>query len=488
MKENSLSYDAIVVGSGPNGLSAAIAMQQAGLSVLLVEGKENIGGGLRTTELTLPGYLHDVCSAVHPMALASPFFSSLPLQQHGLVYINPKFPAAHPLQDGAAAILYKSLFDTANSLGPDRQIYLDLISPLVQDWEKLVGNILSPLRLPQYPKALAKFGINALQSATMIARRFSTEKAKALWGGMAAHSIQPLDNLATAGIGMVLSTVGHIHGWPIPKGGSQSIARALESYFVSLGGTVQTGFMIADLNQLPSAKTILLDVTPRQLQKIADKSLSRFYNWQLDNYRYGMGVFKVDWALSEPVPFTSPDVRKAGTIHLGNTFRDIALSEQQSARGVITKNPFVLMAQPSVFDSTRAPTGKHTAWAYCHVPSGSTTDMTAIIENQIEKFAPGFKETILARHTMNTQELQAYNPNYVGGDINGGILDIRQLYTRPVLGLSPYRTSKRGLYLCSSSTPPGGGVHGMCGYYAARRALADIFDIHLPNVPWMKDI
>jgi len=483
MELGNLAYDAIVVGSGPNGLAAAIAMQQAGISVLLIEGKEVIGGGLRTAELTLPGFQHDICSAVHPMALASPFFASLPLHNHGLTYIDPTIPAAHPFDDGSAAVLYRSIVDTADSLGIDKQVYLDLIEPIVSDWQKLVGNLLSPLRFPKYPIPLLKFGINALQSARMISKSFATEKAKGLWGGMAAHSIQPLSNLTTAAIGMVLSAVGHIHGWPIPKGGSQSIAYALESYFISLGGVVQTGNMINSLNQLPSSKVVLLDVTPKQLQQIAGDDLSRFYNWQLNNYRYGMGVFKIDWALSEPVPFTAAEVRKAGTVHLGNTFHEIEQSEKLSASGKIAQKPFVLMAQPSIFDRTRAPEGKHTAWAYCHVPSGSTTDMTNIIERQVERFAPGFIDTIIGKHTMNTHEIQAYNPNYIGGDINGGILDIRQLYTRPALRISPYRTSKKGLYLCSSSTPPGGGVHGMCGYHAAKQALSDMFNINIPGVP-----
>jgi len=483
MENKNLAYDAIVVGSGPNGLAAAIAMQQEGLSVLLIEGKDIIGGGLRTAELTLPGFRHDICSAVHPMALASPFFSSLPLHLHGLTYIDPTIPAAHPLDNGTAGILYRSLSETANSLGIDKQVYLDLIGPVVTDWNKLVGNLLSPLRIPKYPIPLAKFGINALQSATNISKRFSTEKAKALWGGMAAHSIQPLENLTTAAIGMVLSAVGHIHGWPIPKGGSQSIASALESYFVSIGGRVQTGFMVNNLNQLPTSKTVLLDVTPNQLQTIAGQDLSKFYNWQLNNYRYGMGVFKVDWALSEAIPFTAAEARKAGTLHLGNTFLEIEQSEKDSSNGNIAKSPYVLMAQPSVFDDTRAPAGKHTAWAYCHVPHGSIIDMTAIIESQVERFAPGFKDIIIGKHTMNTREIQAYNPNYIGGDINGGILDIRQLYTRPALRYSPYRTSKKGLYICSSSTPPGGGVHGMCGYHAARQVLYDLFNISIAAVP-----
>jgi len=483
MTQDKSTYDAVVVGSGPNGLAAAIAMQKAGLSVLLVEGKDTIGGGLRTAELTLPGFKHDVCSAVHPMAVASPYFASLPLNLHGLEYIQPTIAAAHPLDGGTAAVLHRSVLETAENLGADKQAYQDLIGPLVQDFDKLVGNLLSPLTFPKHPFLLARFGLSALQSAVMISKKFSTKEAKGLWGGMAAHSIQPLTNLTTAAIGMVLSAVGHVHGWPIPKGGAQSIASALESYFIALGGVVQTGFMVKNIKELPAAKVVLLDITPKQLLEIAGEELSPLYKWQMRNYRYGMGVFKVDWGLSEPVPFTAAQVRQAGTVHIGNTFKEIEDSEQQSSDGKVAKTPFVLLAQPTISDPTRAPEGKHTAWAYCHVPHGSVTDMTAIIENQVERFAPGFKDTILAKHTMNSEEVQTYNPNYIGGDINGGILDLGQLYTRPALRISPYRTSKKGLYICSSSTPPGGGVHGMCGYHAARQALSDIFNISIPHKP-----
>jgi phytoene dehydrogenase-like protein len=481
--QEKLTYDAVVVGSGPNGLAAAIALQQAGLSVLLVEGKDTIGGGLRTAEITIPGFKHDICSAVHPMALASPFFSTLPLKQYGLEYIHPIIPAAHPLDNGTAAALYRSVSETAEDLGVDHQAYQDLIGPVVKNFDKLIGNLLSPLTFPKHPILLAQFGLNALQSAAMIAKRFSTEKAKGLWGGMSAHSILPLNTLSTAAIGIVLSAVGHVHGWPIPKGGSQSIASALESYFISIGGQVQTGFMVKNIKELPSAKIVILDLTPKQLLEIASDELSGLYKWQLRNYRYGMGVFKMDWAISEPIPFTALQARQAGTVHIGNSFQEIAEGEKQSSNGMKAKKPFVLLAQPSISDPTRAPEGKHTAWAYCHVPSGSVTDMTAIIENQVERFAPGFKDTILAKQSMNTVEVQAYNPNYIGGDINGGVMDLSQLYTRPVLRLSPYRTSKKGLYICSSSTPPGGGVHGMCGYHAARQALSDVFNISIPHKP-----
>lgn len=475
-------YDAIIVGSGPNGLAAAITMQQAGLSVLLIEGKDTIGGGLRTAELTLPGFKHDICSAIHPMAVASPFFASLPLDQFGLEFIYPPLGAAHPFDDGTAALLFRSVEETAASLGSDQQTYEKLIGPLVRDWDKLVGDILSPLKFPAYPFLMAKFGLKALQSAQQLSKRFNTEKAKGLWAGMTAHSIQPLSNLATGAIGMVLAAVGHVHGWPVPKGGSQNIANALAAYFRSLGGKIQTGFMVKSLDELPPAKAVLLDLTPQQVLEIAGKKLSGLYEWQLNHYRYGMGVFKVDWALSSPIPFTATDCLQAGTVHIGNTFAEIAGTEQQTAVNQHPEKPFVLLAQSSLFDASRAPSGKHTAWAYCHVPHGSQKDMTLAIENQIERFAPGFRDTILAKHTMNTVEVQAYNPNYIGGDINGGIIDLGQLYTRPALRLSPYRTSARGLYICSSSTPPGGGVHGMCGYYAAKRALTDIFKITIPKL------
>ncbi|SEA36415.1 phytoene desaturase family protein [Pedobacter hartonius] len=482
MNKEHIAYDAVIVGSGPNGLAAAITMQQAGLSVLLVEGKDTIGGGMRTAELTLPGFKHDVCSAIHPMAVASPFFASLPLQEYGLEFIQPGLAAAHPFDDGTAAFLSGSMQLTAAALGKDEQAYLDLIGPLVQNWEKLVGSILSPLKFPQHPLLLAGFGLKALQSAEMISKRFSTEKAKGLWAGMTAHSIQPLSNLATAAIGMVLSAVGHVHGWPIPKGGSQSVANALAGYFVSLGGKIQTGQMVKSLDELPKAKTVLLDLTPKQLLEIAPEKFSALYKWQLGRYRYGMGVFKIDWALSSPIPFTAAECLKAGTVHIGNTFGEIAGTEQRSANDIHAEKPFVLLAQPSVFDGSRAPSGKHTAWAYCHVPNGSRKDMTEAIEKQVERFAPGFRDTILDRHTMNTAEVEAYNPNYIGGDINGGIIDLSQLYTRPALRISPYRTSAKGIYICSSSTPPGGGVHGMCGYYAAKQALADIFNLKTPNL------
>ncbi|MBF9221711.1 phytoene desaturase family protein [Hymenobacter ruricola] len=468
-------FDAVVVGSGPNGLAAAITLQQQGLSVLLLEGKDTVGGGLRTAELTLPGFRHDVCSAVHPLAAGSPFFRTLPLAAHGLEFLYPPVAAAHPFANGTAAALHPSLDETAARLGADAAAYRQLVGPVAADWPQLAPAILGPLRLPAHPLALARFGLKGLLPAQRLARHFATPEARGLWAGMAAHAQLPLGHMATSAIGLVLLALGHAGGWPVPKGGSQQIAAALASYFTSLGGRIETGFYVKSLRQLPSAHAVLLDVTPRQLLAIAGQQLSALYKWQLGRYRYGMGVFKVDWALAEPIPFAAPECRRAGTVHLGNTLEEIAHAEHLTWHGHHPERPFVLLAQQSLFDPTRAPAGQHTAWAYCHVPHGSPRDMTAAIEQQVERFAPGFRERILARHTMGPAQLEAHNPNYVGGDINGGVLDIGQLFTRPVLRLSPYRTSAKGLYLCSSSTPPGGGVHGMCGYHAARRALRDVF-------------
>lgn len=473
------NYDAIIVGSGPNGLAAAITLQQAGVSVLLLEGKDTIGGGLRSAEITLPGFLHDICSAIHPMAVASPFLSTLPLQQHGLAFIDPAIAAAHPFADGTAAVLKSSLHETAQLLGADEHNYTSLIEPIVNSWPNLAPDILGPFHFPKHPLLMAQFGLKALTSAKYLSGKFKTAKAKGLWAGMTAHSIQPLTNAATSAIGLVLMAAAHLKGWPVPKGGSGSIANALASYFVSIGGKIETNSYISSLDQLPATKAVLFDVTPRQLLQIAGNRFTQIYTKQLQHYRYGMGVFKIDWALSEPIPFTAPECRSAGTIHIGNTIEEIIESERLSAAGIHPEKPFVLLAQPSVFDATRAPAGKHTAWAYCHVPHGSTVDMTTIIENQVGRFAPGFKDVILARHTFNTAQMEAYNPNYIGGDINGGIMDLRQLYTRPAMRWSPYTTPAKGIYVCSSSTPPGGGVHGMCGYHAARKALHDEFGIEL---------
>lgn len=470
-------FDAIVVGSGPNGLAAAITLRSAGLSVLLLEKKDTIGGGMRSMELTLPGFIHDVCSAIHPMAVASPFFASLPLEQFGLQLIHPDIPAAHPFDDGTAAALYRSLERTAEQSPADKDRYMKLFGPLLESWPRIAPSLLGPLRIPSHPLDLARFGFKALQPAVRLAKKsFITPGMQALFTGMAAHAIQPLSNIATSAIGLVLSVIAHDKGWPVPRGGSQQIANALGAYFTSLGGVIQTGYDVTSLSRLPPARVILLDVTPKQLLQIGGDRLSTFYKWQLQRYKYGMGVFKMDWALDGPVPFTAEACRRAGTVHIGNSMQEIVSSEAMTARGYSSDQPFVLFAQPSVFDPTRAPTGKHTAWAYCHVPNGSPHNMTEAIEQQIERFAPGFRDRILARHSMGPAQMEAYNPNYIGGDINGGEQNITQLFTRPVLRFSPYRTSARGIYLCSSSTPPGGGVHGMCGYHAAQQALRDVFN------------
>jgi phytoene dehydrogenase-like protein len=470
-------YDAVVVGSGPNGLAAAIALQQKGLSVLVLEARSTIGGGLRSAELTLPGFVHDICSAVHPLAAGSPFLQTLPLAEYGLEFIYPPVAAAHPMDGGVAAMLGGTVEETAERLGADAAIYRKLVGPVVRDWPELAPELLGPLHFPTHPWMLAQFGLKGLPSVTWLARRFQTREGKALLAGMAAHGMQPLTNWATAAIALVFLATGHDRGWPIPRRGSEAIAQALAGYFLSLGGRIETGVYIRLMSQLPSSRCVLLDLTPRQLLELGGHRWSSLYRWQLERYRYGMGVFKIDWALAEPIPWEAEGCRRAGTVHIGGTFEEIAASEATTAAGLTAERPFVLLAQPSLFDPTRAPEGRHTAWAYCHVPNGSREDMTERIERQVERMAPGFRERVLARHVFDTAQMEEYNPNYIGGDINGGVMDIRQLYTRPALRWSPYRTSSRGLYICSSATPPGGGVHGMCGYHAARRALRDVFGI-----------
>jgi len=477
------AYDAVVVGSGPNGLAAAITLQREGLSVLLIEGNDTIGGGMRSAELTLPGFISDVCSAIHPMAAASPFFSSLPLEEYGLEWIDPPVLAAHPFDDGSAAVLKKDIQGTASLLGFDQENYLRLIAPIVKNWPQLVKDVLGPLGVPAHPFAMAKFGLQALQPASNIINKFNTPAAKGLFAGMAAHAVLPLNKWSTAAIGLVLLANGHLKGWPLPKGGSQQLANALGSYFTAIGGTIQTGWRINSLKELPAAKAVLFDVGTKQLLSIAGKELNPFYRYRLKNYRYGMGVFKVDWALDGPVPFSAPKCREAGTVHIGGTWQEIARSEYLAATGKLSSEPFVLLAQQSLFDTGRAPAGKQVLWGYCHVPNGSMADRTVAIEKQVERFAPGFRDRIISRHTINTMQLEKYNPNYIGGDINGGMMNIGQLFARPVLKFSPYSTGAKGIYICSASTPPGGGVHGMCGYHAARRALADIWQKYLYGPP-----
>ena len=466
------SADAIVVGAGPNGLAAAIELARAGLSVTLLEGEEEIGGGVRSAALTLPGFVHDVCSAVYPLGVASPFFATLPLAGHGLEWIHPPAPLAHPLDDGTAVLLERSFSATASSLGKDGEAWRRLLLPLAEGWPQLASDILAPPHLPRHPLLLARFARHALRSAQGLAEaRFRGPRARALLAGLAAHSFLPLDRPATAAIGLVLGLLGHAVGWPIPRGGAGSLSAALAEHFQFLGGRIETGTAVRALDQLPAVRTILLDVTPRQLLAIAGDRLGPRYRRRLEEYRYGPGVFKIDWALAGPIPWRAPECALAGTVHLGGTLEEIAEGEQEVWRGRHPERPFVLLAQPSLFDPSRAPAGSHTGWAYCHVPNGSTTDMTEAIERQVERFAPGFRDLILARHTRTAAGYELYNPNCIGGDINGGVQDLRQIFARPVPGPDPYATDCEGLYLCSSSTPPGGGVHGMCGYHAARAAL-----------------
>ncbi len=470
------SYDAIVVGSGPNGLAAAITLAKAGYSVALYEAKDTVGGGMRTLEFTLPGFKHDVCSAIHPLGLASPFFRELPLKQFGLDWIQPEIPVAHPLDD-RAVLLERSLEQTAQSLGVDRENYQHLFEGFINNSDKLVESFLAPLlRFPQHPLLMARFGLYALRPCTMLTHQlFKTKEAKALFAGLAAHAILPLNAPATAAFGLVLGMLGHAVGWPLPKGGSQAVADALANYFKSLGGEIFTSHEVKSLAELPKAKAIFLDTTPTQFMDLASGQLPSPYVNAINRFRYGAGVFKIDYALSEAVPWKDKQCLRAGTVHLGGTLEEIALSEYEMSQGRHAEKPYVLVAQQSLFDDSRAPQGKHTLWAYCHVPNGSTLDMTEQIEGQLERFAPGFKNIVLARHTMNTRAMQSYNMNYIGGDINGGAADLLQLFKRPTFSLTPYRTPLKNVYLCSSSTPPGGGVHGMCGYYAAKTALKDLF-------------
>jgi phytoene dehydrogenase-like protein len=461
-----------VVGAGPNGLAAAITLAREGLSVLLIEAAATIGGGTRTAELTLPGFRHDVCSAVHPFAEASSFLKSLRLAAHGLELVQPPAPLAHPLDDGRTDVLERSIEDTCRSLGRDARSYRRLIEPFLAQADDLFSDLVGPLRFPRHPGLATRFGLRAIQPATRLARSwFEEEPAKALIAGLAAHAILPLEYWATSAVGLILGLAGHVVGWPIVLGGSQRLSECLASWFRSLGGEVVTGWRVESLDELPPARVVLLDVTPRQVVRIAGHRLPSGYVRRLGRFRYGAGAFKLDWALNGPIPWTSSACARAGTVHLGGTIDEVAESEAAVGRNEHPERPFVLLSQPSLFDPSRAPPGRHTAWAYCHVPNGSTVDMTDRIEAQVERFAPGFRDLILARHAMAPADFQSYNANYIGGDINGGAQDLRQLFTRPVARLVPYSTPLPSLYLCSSSTPPGGGVHGLCGYYAARAAL-----------------
>jgi phytoene dehydrogenase-like protein len=472
-----VSYDAVVVGAGPNGLAAAIRLAQAKLSVLVLEANETVGGGARSAELTLPGFFHDVCSAIHPLGLGSPFFRSLPLEHYGLHWLQPPLPLAHPLDGNHAAILARSVPETAAALGASRRSYEQLMQPLVEHWEILAQEFLQPLiHFPKHPLRLARFGLKALRSAASLARsHFEDKAAQALFAGLAGHSFLPLEACGSAAFGLVLGMLGHSVGWPLPRGGSQEIANALAAHLRMLGGEIATRTKVETIDQLPLSHVVMLDVTPLQLLLIAGHKLPSSYSSRLGRYRYGPGVFKLDYALSRSIPWRAEACSRSATVHLGGTLEEIAQSEREVARGRHAESPFIILTQPSLFDPTRAPSGKHTAWAYCHVPNGSAIDMTDAMERQIERFAPGFRDCILARHTTNCAEFERRNANLVGGDISGGASDLWQLVARPVLSRVPYRLPVPGLYLCSSSTPPGGGVHGMCGFHAAEAALRDCF-------------
>ena len=448
----------------------------AGRSVVVFEAAQTPGGGTRSAELTRPGFVHDICSSVHPLLLASPFFREIGLERLGIEVVQPEVPLAHPLADGGAALLLQSLTDTAAGLGEDRDAYLRLMSPLANDVEALLPSILAPLRFPAHPFAMARFGLTAVRSAETLARaRFRSPATRGLFAGIAAHSMLPLDRSPTAGVGALLGLLAHAVGWPLVRGGSQKIADGLTALLTSFGGEVVTGRRVTSMGELPPARAYLFDTTPRELVNIAGDRLPARYRKGLTRFRYGPGVFKVDWALSEPVPWAAEGCKKAGTVHLGWTLEEIAESEADVNSGRHNERPFVIVVQPTVTDPSRAPAGGHVLWAYCHVPSGSERDMTRAIEDQIERFAPGFRDTVVARATMHSTEMETYNANYVGGDINGGIQDLRQHFARPLARISPYTTPAKDIYICSSSTPPGGGVHGMCGYHAARAALRRVF-------------
>jgi phytoene dehydrogenase-like protein len=466
-----LRQHAIVVGSGPNGLSAAIRLAQVGWSVVVLEAAATPGGGVRSQELTLPGYVHDVCSSVYPLTVCSPFFRTLPLKEHGLEWVFPPVALAHPFEDGSAAKLTTSIDETVGNLGKDGDRYRRLIQKFAGRWEALLEDLLAPLGFPHHPFGFGMFGLRAARSARALARsHFTSEHGQTLFAGLAAHSMLPLEFLSTAGVGLLLAISAHAAGWPVVRGGAQQLTSSLVSYLGSLGGQVIANCPVESLDQLSAARAVLLDITPRQLLKLAGNQLPDSYRRKLSRYRYGMAAFKLDWALDKPIPWTAPECRQAGTIHLGGSLAEICESERSAWQGIVTKRPFVLLSQPSLFDSSRAPEGKHTAWAYCHVPNGYTEDVTELIESQIERFAPGFRDCILARSVMAPMDLERHNPNLVGGDIAGGASMLSQLFLRPTASL--YRTPLKGIYLCSSSTPPGAGVHGMCGYFAAEAALA----------------
>lgn len=464
------AYDAVVVGAGPNGLSAAVTLAEAGRHVLVLEAADVVGGGTRTEELTEPGFRHDVCSAVHPLGAASPYLSTLPLERYGLRWLHPEIPLAHPLDGGRAAVLHRSLERTAAGLGADERVYRRIVGPLVERWDDLAPALLGPLlRVPAHPVLLARFGLRAGLPASVLATRFDTDEARAILAGCAGHSILPLHRPLTASFGLLLAASAHAVGWPVAEGGSQALADALAAHLGALGGEVRTGTPVRQLADLPPSRAVLFDLAPSQVAAIAGDALAPSFRSKLTRFRHGPAVWKVDYALDGPVPWTNPDCRRTGTLHVGGTLAEVAAAERAVADGRTPERPFVLLAQQSVVDPTRAPAGKHTLWAYCHVPRGSTVDMTAAIEDQIERFAPGWQDLVLARHVAGPAWFERHNPAYVGGDIAGGAHTGLQLALRPTR--RTYRTPDERLFLCSASTPPGAGVHGMCGHHAALTAL-----------------
>ena len=465
-------FDAVVIGAGPNGLAAAVRLAEAGHSTLVLEAAPTIGGGTRSAALTLPGYTHDVCAAVHALGMSSPVFSPATLGEHMPSWVWPEIPLAHALDDGRAGVLHRDLATTVNGLGVDGKAWRRMMQPMVSNWEKLSPQLLKPLlSVPRHPIVMARFGIKALQPATLLARRFKTDEAAALFGGCAAHAFLPLTRPLTSAFGLMLAASGHVGGWPFAAGGSQAIADALAARLIELGGEIRTDTMVRDLVDLPPHRVVLFDTNPTQLASIAGDALPAGYRKRLRKFHHGPAAFKVDYALNAPVPWTNDACRRAGTVHVVGTLAELVAAEKQIAAGQMPARPFVLVAQPSLFDPTRAPAGKHTLWVYAQVPNGYTGDATEAIEQQLERFAPGFRDTVLQRRVASPTALEEYNPNYIGGDIAGGAHTGLQLVFRPTISLRPYTTPNKSLFLCSASTPPGAGVHGMCGWHAAEKAL-----------------